>query len=57
MSVISLAQKEKLSDKGHDYWLRRQALRIVNELPEDAADALQILEYAKKFHAELLVPG
>ena len=57
MSVISLAQKEKTFDKGREYWLRRQALRIVNELPEDAADALQILEYAKKFHAELLTPG
>ena len=57
MSVISLAQKEKLNENGQDYWLRRQALRIVNELPEDPVQALQILEYAKKFHAELLTPG
>jgi hypothetical protein len=28
-------------------WLRRQAMQIVVQLPEDEADALQVLDYAK----------
>ena len=28
-------------------WLRRQAMQIVVQLPEEEADALQVLDYAK----------
>jgi hypothetical protein len=42
----------RLSERGvkqseRDRWLRRQAMQIVVQLPEDEADALQVLEYAK----------
>jgi hypothetical protein len=28
-------------------WLRRQAMQIVVQLPEEESDAMQVLEYAK----------
>lgn len=28
-------------------WLRRQAMQIVVQLPEEEADALQVLDYAR----------
>jgi hypothetical protein len=41
-----------LSERGakqaeRERWLRRQAMQIVVQLPEDEADALQVLNYAK----------
>ena len=29
-------------------WLRRQAMQIVVQLPEEDADAMQVLDYARK---------
>ena len=57
MHVISLTPKEKNMDLNRTYWLRRQAMQLVNQLPESREDALQVLEYARKFHAELLADG
>jgi putative SOS response-associated peptidase YedK len=37
--VITPAERER--------WLRRQAMQIAVQLPEDEAEALQVLDYAK----------
>jgi hypothetical protein len=44
--------KVPLSERGvrqaeRERWLRRQAMQIVVQLPEDETDALQVLDYAK----------
>lgn len=39
-----------------DAWLRRHAVQIVAQLPENHADALAVLELAKRFVAEFLNP-
>lgn len=55
MGVIPLALNDKSAEKlGLKYWLRRQAMQIVNQLPEDREQALQVLEYARQFHEKLL---
>ena len=41
-----------LSERGarqaeRERWLRRQAMQIVVQLPEDETDAVQVLDYAK----------
>ena len=41
-----------LSERGarqaeRERWLRRQAMQIVVQLPDEEADALQVLDYAK----------
>jgi hypothetical protein len=44
--VVPLSERgAKQSER--DRWLRRQAMQIVVQLPEDEADALQVLDYAK----------
>lgn len=46
MAVISLASQEKSSDRGKEYWLRRQAIQVAAQLPEDREHALKVLEFA-----------
>jgi hypothetical protein len=40
--------ERSLSEPGQDVWLRRQALQIACQLPENEADALKVLEYARE---------
>lgn len=54
MGVIPISFDEKPKEVGLKYWLKRQAMHLVNQLPEDHDQALQVLEYARKFHKELL---
>jgi hypothetical protein len=45
--VIVIGQREtKLAER--ERWLRRQAMQIVVQLPEEDADAMQVLDYARK---------
>jgi hypothetical protein len=37
-------------------WLRKQALMIANQLPENTDDALMVLDLAKEFVREFLTP-
>jgi hypothetical protein len=37
-----------------DLWKRRRALDIVSQLPEEMADALSVLEFAKQLIQEFL---
>jgi hypothetical protein len=44
--VVPLSEREsRLVER--ERWLRRQAMQIVVQLPEEEADALQVLDYAK----------
>ncbi|HET7682015.1 MAG TPA: hypothetical protein VFK79_17990 [Xanthobacteraceae bacterium] len=44
--VVPLSEREaRLAER--ERWLRRQAMQIVVQLPEEEADALQVLDYAK----------
>ena len=44
--VVALSEREnKLTER--ERWLRRQAMQIVVQLPEEEADALQVLDYAR----------
>ena len=45
--VIALSERQtKLAER--ERWLRRQAMQIVVQLPEEDADAMQVLDYARK---------
>ena len=44
--VLSAAEQEARSVE-RERWLRRQAMQIVVQLPEEDADALVVLEYAR----------
>jgi hypothetical protein len=45
--VIAMSEREtKLAER--ERWLRRQAMQIVVQLPDEDADAMQVLDYAKK---------
>jgi len=37
-----------------DRWLRRQAVQIVAQLPENEQDALQIIAYARELQAQFI---
>lgn len=51
-SLVPLSEREtKLAER--ERWLRRQAMQIVVQLPEEEGDALQVLDYART----LLRPG
>ena len=44
--VMQFSEREaRLADR--ERWLRRQAMQIVVQLPEEETDALQVLDYAK----------
>ncbi len=44
--VVPLSEREaRLAER--ERWLRRQAMQIVVQLPEEEADALQVLDYAR----------
>lgn len=42
------------ADPGHDAWLKRQAIQIAAQLPENRDDALAVLEYASQLVSEFL---
>ncbi len=44
---MPLAEREA-NQAERERWLRRQAMQIVVQLPEDEAEALQVLDYAKR---------
>ena len=44
--VMQLSEREARPAE-RERWLRRQAMQIVVELPDEEADALQVLDYAK----------
>jgi hypothetical protein len=37
-----------LENSGTDRWLRREAIQIVAQLPDDESQALMVLEYARQ---------
>jgi hypothetical protein len=44
--MVPLSEREaKLAERQR--WLRRQAMQIVVQLPEEETDALQVLDYAR----------
>jgi hypothetical protein len=43
---VPLSEREACQAE-RERWLRRQAMQIVVQLPEDEAEALQVLDYAK----------
>ena len=45
---MPLAEREASQPGRAERWLRRQAMQIVVQLPEDEAEALQVLDYAKR---------
>jgi hypothetical protein len=44
------------ADWDKDLWIQRQAHGIIPSLPEDPEEAIQVLEYAKKYVAEMAEP-
>lgn len=42
-------------DSNLDAWLRRQAVHIVDELPDDPGHMLKVLAYAREFVESFLV--
>jgi len=45
-AVMPLSEREaKIAERQR--WLRRQAMQIIVQLPEEEADALQVLDYAR----------
>lgn len=47
MGVSLVAANEAPQERGQEMWLKRQAIQIVSQLPEDRAQALAVLAYAK----------
>lgn len=43
-----MAENEEREAMSHDRWLRRQAIQIAAQLPEDRSDAAGILLYARE---------
>lgn len=50
MGIVTKLVAERAIPSERDAWLRRRALQIVAELPEDEGEAIAVLE-----HAETLV--
>jgi hypothetical protein len=44
--AVSIAEQEARRVE-RERWLRRQAMQIVVQLPEEEADALRVLDYAR----------
>lgn len=42
-----MTQDDKGSGRAHDAWLRRQALSISTQLPENQDDAIKVLAYMR----------
>lgn len=47
-----MARKDAADE--HDRWMRRQAVQIVAQLPENEADALKVLEHARRLVTQFL---
>jgi hypothetical protein len=48
MSIPVVPPSERETSRAErERWLRRQAMQIVVQLPEDEAEAFQVLDYAK----------
>jgi len=41
-------------NKGMEMWLKRQAIQVAAQLPEDRDDALRVLDYARELVTEFL---
>lgn len=55
--ILSITQPKKPTKAG-DQWLRRQALMVVAQLPEEPAEALTVLKLAECLvQSFLIVPG
>ena len=50
MSLVLAASNDRAgkTDTSHDYWLKRQAIQITAQLPENIEDSLRVLDYAKE---------
>lgn len=44
----------KAASKEHDRWLRRQAVQIVAQLPENEEEALKVLAHARELVARFI---
>lgn len=58
MEVISMVNRPKKRNPGADAALKRLAIQVVAQLPDDEADALAVLDYAKTLVRSFLAdPG
>jgi hypothetical protein len=55
--VTPLERKKKKSPPADDLWLRRQAVTIAAQLPENRDDACAILRYAEEIVTEFIFVG
>ncbi len=55
LSLVAQNPKPKPS-LADDMWLKRQAIQIAAQLPEDRAKALAVLEYAKTLVVDFMMP-
>lgn len=49
-----VASTEAPKKTGEELWLKRQAIQIAAQLPEDREAALRVLEYARELVTEFL---
>lgn len=59
MGIALVGSKEKPHkiDRGHEMWLKRQAMQIAAQLPESGPDARQVLAYASELIGGFLAPS
>lgn len=58
MGLTLVAQNPKPKNSlAEEMWLKRQAIQIAAQLPEDQAKALAVLDYARTLVVDFMVPG
>ena len=55
LSLVAQNPKPK-PNPAEEMWLKRQAIQIAAQLPEDQAKALAVLEYARKLVIDFMLP-
>jgi hypothetical protein len=47
MAVSLAVSNDRPRDRAEEMWLKRQAIQIAGQLPEDQEKAVKVLEYAR----------
>lgn len=55
MTLKLVAVTEAPETSGDDMWLKRQAIQIASQLPEDQAQAVAVLDYARILVTEFML--